>query len=327
MRLSYREKQSLYHSLAQLLRGGIPFPSALDKLALTGRSGVRRVVSKLRDAIAGGASVGDAFRAMRPAITPLEANVVAAVERSGRLDHGLQQLAGYFEALARARETILRKSAYPLFVLHFGIFLLGIPTLLASGTPAYLREIGGTLFVIYGIALALGLVIPPMRDSGATSAAVDRLLRSVPLVGKVRRSFALSRFCLIYDVQLDAGVNVIDALLAASGASRSGMVRQAVAAAVPEVRTGSQVGPLLAGSDAFPEPMTRAFLVAEETGSLDTELQRMAADFQSEALTRLETAAEWLTKLLYLAVVLYMALSILRTYQNIWSSYQKVLDI
>jgi hypothetical protein len=42
----------------------------------------------------------------------------------------------------------------------------------------------------------------------------------------------------------------------------------------------------------------------------------MAAEYQGEALRRLETAAEWISKLIYIAVVLYVAWVIISGYQK-----------
>ena len=75
----------------------------------------------------------------------------------------------------------------------------------------------------------------------------------------------------------------------ADSPSRSGLVRSAVDSAVPEIRGGSPVGPLLAASGAFPSDLTQALIVGEETGSLDDELRRMSQEFRDKALSALET--------------------------------------
>ena len=49
--LSLREKQSLYHSLGQLLRSGVPLPGALQNLAQTSRGAQRRLIRRLNEAI------------------------------------------------------------------------------------------------------------------------------------------------------------------------------------------------------------------------------------------------------------------------------------
>jgi type II secretory pathway component PulF len=325
--LSLREKQSLYHSLGQLLRSGVPLPGALANLAQTAGGSQRRLLSRLREAVGAGRTVGEGLSAARPEVSEMEVGIVSAVERAGRMEQGMAQLAGYFEALAVAREGILKKCAYPVFVLHFGILILALPTLITGGgLAAYLRQTLGVLALVYGIALVFALLIPLLIDAGARSAACDSLLRMLPLIGKIRRAFAVARFCATYGMQLNAGINVMDALQAAQRASRSGLIRATVRGAVPEVRNGAQVGSLLTASGAFPEPMTRAFCVGEQTGELDQELVRLAADYQAEALNRLENAAEWLPRLFYIAIMLYTGYSIVTLYQKYLQDVGKMMD-
>ena len=113
------------------------------------------------------------------------------------------------------------------------------------------------------------------------------------------------------------GSTCIDALRSrAAREPAAGSIRAAVARAIPEVRNGAQVGPLLAASGAFPEPMIRAFCVGEQTGELDQELKRLAAEYQAEALARLETLAEWVPRLFYVAILLYIGYSVVTLYQS-----------
>ena len=327
MSLSLREKQSLYHSLGQLLRSGVPLPGALANLALTARGSQRRLLLRVRESVDAGRTVAEALNAARPAVSEMEVGIVSAVERAGRMEQGMAQLAGYFQALAAAREGILKKCAYPAFVLHFGIIILSLPTLLfGGGLEAYVRKTGQVLVLIYGVALIVALLVPLLIDAGARSAALDALLRMFPLVGKIRRAFAVARFCATYGMQLNAGINVMDALQAAQRASRSGLIRATVRRAIPEVRNGAQVGPALAAGGAFPEPMIRAFSVGEQTGELDQELARLAADYQSEALSRLENAAEWAPRLFYVAILLYTGYSIVSLYQKYMQDVCKLMD-
>lgn len=317
MSLSLRDKQSLYHSLGQLVRSGIPFPAALDNLARTTRGGMRKLIRRLKEGVGGGLTVGEAFARQRPAVGEMEVGVIAAVERAGRLEHGLAQLSDYFGALAQARAGILKKCAYPAVVLHLGVFVFGLKTLLfGGGLRPFLRETFGLLGLLYAAGIVIALVVPLLRDAGAKSALLDRLLRTLPLVGGIRRALSTARFCATYGMQLDAGINVIDALQAAQRAGQSGLIRAAVARAIPEVRGGAQVGGLLAASGAFPEPMIRSFCVGEQTGELDAELQRLAAEYQAEGLARIETLAEWLPRLLYIAVVINVGYGVVTWYRS-----------
>ena len=296
--MTLRQKQSLYYSLGQLVRSGIPFPKALNKLVLTTRGESRRLLESARKSLADGHTVGEAFAAQPATVTPLEIAVISAVEKSGQLERGLSELSQYFGALNQARQSIIKRCAYPLFLLHFGILILNAPIIFIQGLREYGHTVGLAFFFFYSGVMIVALATPLLRDLGAVNASLDRLLIIFPVLGNIRRSFALSRFCTVYGLQLDAGINVIDSVLNASRSSLSGLVRSAVNSAVPELRGGSQVGPLLAASGAFPSDLTQALIVGEETGSLDDELRRMAAEFREKALSSLEIFAEWLPKLL-----------------------------
>lgn len=312
MTLSLREKQSFYDHLAQLLRAGVPFPTAVEKLSTTAHGPLRSVLRRLRAALDRGDTVADAFSRLRE-VGDMERTTVAALSRTGRMDRGLQQLSEYFGALDQARREVIKRCLYPLFILHFGVLILNANLLFAEGggVSAYLRTTGAVFFFVYGIAIIIALLVPLLRDAVAVSTAADRLLRTLPVLGGIRRAFSLSRFLGTYDMQLEAGVNVIDSLEAAGRASRSALLRRAARRAASAVREGSQVGPLLAQSGAFPMEMIRSFLVAEETGQLDRELPRLAAEQQARALEKLTALAEWGPRIVYMAVVLYMAWKII----------------
>ena len=314
MSLRFREKQSLYHSLGQLLRSGVTFPAALEKLAPSSRGPLRRLLAQMNRAIGKGSTVAEAFAAQRPTISDMEAGIVAAVEHAGRLDRGLTQLAAYFGALEAARANAWKKAAYPIFVLHFGILALGVKTLVTDGVGPFVREVGSLLLLVYGVALVVALAVPLLADTGATSKAIDSLLRCLPLIGTLRKNFAVSRFCSTYEMQLGAGVNVLDSLKAAGRASRSGMIAAAVTRALPEVVKGGQVGALLSRGNAFPEAMLRDLTVAEQTGRLDEELDRLAEEHRRAALATLDVLAEWVPRLIYLGVLAYLGFRIVSFY-------------
>ncbi|HET6409050.1 MAG TPA: type II secretion system F family protein, partial [Chthoniobacteraceae bacterium] len=131
--MSPRDKQNLYHSLAELLRAGLTFPRALEKLKVTQRGSSRQVVEKISQEIARGSTVAEACASARPVISAMEGAVLTAVERAGSLDRGLEQLSQHFAAVATARGQIRARLAYPAFLLGLGILLLNLPKILNAG--------------------------------------------------------------------------------------------------------------------------------------------------------------------------------------------------
>jgi type IV pilus assembly protein PilC len=327
--LSLREKRNFYLNLAQLMRSGIPMAAAMEKLAATSRGASLRVVRKLREALGAGHSMGDAFAHLQPALGEMECAAISALERTGRLDRGLQQLSEYFESMENARKEMLRKSAYPFFLLHFGIVAIGVVNAVKlmpdqhAVAVSFLHHCAWAFGALYGLAAILWFFLPKLADAGARSVAVDWTLQQIFFLGKIRRAFALARFCATYDMQLDAGVNVIDSLLAAGRASRSGRIARAVEQTIAQVRQGGQVGSTLTRGGVFPNSFTQTFLVAEETGELDRALARLATEYRNEAVTRLSTFSEWLPKLLYVSVLLYFGWSIIQFYRGYFADIER----
>ena len=75
--MSPRSKQQLYHSLAQLLRAGIPFPKALEKLNATARGSTRAAIARIRGELAAGRTVAEACAEAYPMIGAMEAAVLS----------------------------------------------------------------------------------------------------------------------------------------------------------------------------------------------------------------------------------------------------------
>jgi type IV pilus assembly protein PilC len=312
--MSPREKQQLYHSLAELLRAGLTFPRALDKLKATVHGSGKQVVAKIAQEIATGRTVAEACAAARPTISAMEGAVLTAVERAGSLDRGLEQLSQHFGAVATARGQIMARLAYPAFLLGLGILLLNLPKALSQGAIGYARVVGMSFGgIILGLFL-LNAVRIMIANAATFSSGAERFIRILPLVGGMHRAFVMGRFCLAYDLQLEAGINTLDALKASAEASRSALVRAKVRSILPQVSQGAQVGPLLAHGDAFDPEVTQAIIVGEETGRLDRQLQQLAVEQDRKAFARLDALAEWGPRLTYLCIMLYIGYTIVSIY-------------
>ncbi len=310
------EKASLYQQLGHLVRNGTPFPKAIEKLASFSRGPARAGLAAITAALARGATVSESLALGRPLVGTLESGILAAGDRAGRLETSLDHLAGYFAAMAEARNRIWQQLAYPLFVLHVAFLALSLPVLFTAdgGLNVFLRAVGIAIASLWLAILGSGALIRAALVVAEKNIALDRFLRALPVFGKLRRAFSLSRFCTAYHLQLEAGVNVLASLEVAAAAAGSAILRDAVARAVPSVRAGGQVGPALAETGSFPEPFLRAFAVGEETGELDRELQQIADNYRTAGMRRLEAVAEWVPRILYIAIMGYIGWRIVGFY-------------
>ena len=323
------EKASLFHELSQLVRTGTPFPKAIEKLTRLSSGQARASFARIKKALNGGASVGEALLAGTPLISALEACVFTASDRAGRLDTGLEQASEYHAAIAAARSRMRARLAYPVFVIHFALLILPLPIAFSQepggGLIPYLKAVAMSIGGLWICVFIIAALIRAFLAAAEKNAAPDRMLRAIPMFGKLRRDLALSRFCSAYHMQLDAGVNVLASLEVSAAAGGSAILREAIASALPSVRSGGQVSPALEKTRAFPETFVRAFAIGEETGELDRELQRIGDDCRDAAMRRLETIAEWVPRIIYLAIVGYIGWRIVSFYAGYMRGIENAL--
>ena len=194
-------------------------------------------------------------------------------------------------------------------------------------TAAYLAECCKLLGVLYGVGLVLWIVGDTLAASARVSVPADNLLNSIPLLGKVRRNLALARFCAVYEMQLQAGINLIDGLKAAADASNSARLKAPIERALPGVLEGKSLSVALGDANAFPAALRRSFRVGENTGSLDEDLRRWAGYHQQAAIDALKSLGNWLGRVISLLVLVYIGYLIVETYSSILNgTYSKALD-
>lgn len=307
-RLSVREKREFYSGMARLIRSGTSLPNALTLLA---RDTPRRVGDFLRalsERVLAGETLGDALLQQRPRISDLEASIVAASTRGGRLDRGCEQLARYFQALEDARAALRSRLLYPFVLLHISVFTLAAPSLFvgSGGLREYLEQTLGVLAAIYA-AFALTILVWGMLSQAASrNAGLDIAMGRVPGLGAVRRNFALARFFAALDAQLEGGVNIWEAFATAARASDSGRLMQGARLSMPMLQQGERLTEALSRHAVIPGKYIRPLRIAEEAGEMDQELPRLAQEVETAAVAALQRWSEWLPKIVYGLVILYM---------------------
>jgi type IV pilus assembly protein PilC len=181
------------------------------------------------------------------------------------------------------------------------------------------------LAALYGLAAVAGAAALGLARWGQASAGADLWLRRVPLFGGLRRNLALSRFCAVYEMQLQAAINLMDALRAAASASRSALVRRDVERAIPRVLQGEGAAIALTGSQAFPAALQRALRLGEETGSLDEGLRQWSDYYREAALRNLRAIGNWLPRILFLLIAVYVGYVVISVYY--WISVEPLDDL
>jgi type II secretory pathway component PulF len=313
VKLSLAQKETFYRELEQFTRSGIPLQQAVEALAPETRGRVRAVLKQLLALLLGGNTVPDAFAALQPTFGALEVSLIAAAGNTGRLDQAFVYLSNYFAALETLRAGVVKRTIWPLIQLHFGVLVINIGSLV-GGTmtfDGYILRCVATLAMFYAAGVAVWIVVALLLRLARVNPGLDRALGVIPLLGKLRRHLALSRFCATYEMQLQAGINVMDSVGAAANASQSARIKATVSRLIPGIRAGSPLGALITGESAFPAALQRSIRLGEESGSLDEDLVRWSGYYQKSAVDALETLGTWISRLVYIIIAIYFIYSII----------------
>jgi type II secretory pathway component PulF len=302
-RVSQSAVESFTRELANLLAAGLPLSKSLHLLRREASSpGAKNVWSAIHDDIVGGVSLADAMSRWPKVFSTVYVAMVRAGESGGFLAIVLQQIADF-----RTREQDLRgkvKAAlvYPCVLAVFAVAV--VTFLLTFFIPKFqgvFKEFGGKLpaltmvivdasHVMISYGWAVGLVViaaiimirrAMMTESGRRT--FEKILLRSPALGLVTARFALVRFCRMLGTLVGSGVPLVSALRTAKESLGNQTLADAVGHAIEEVQRGTPLSKALAATPIlFPASVVEMIAIAEETGRLDKELQRLSIAYEAD---------------------------------------------
>jgi type II secretory pathway component PulF len=324
--MTTRQRAQIFHEMGKLLRAGVHMDRSVD-LLLEQRPAapVRSWLEGLRQGLAARLSVAEAVT-KNGSTRPLEASLLSAGEKGGKLEDAFDHLARYYELRQRSRDKAIGALIYPFILLHLGLFVPDFGGIMqGKGLGGLIPDFVGRLLVAW--VLILGVVIGSVMvlKAAAKSTAMDGLLNSIPLVGGVRRHWAMARFCQVFQTCLLAALRISDTLRLAGDASQSAVLDEASQKAAAKVEKGEQLTSSMRGTGAFPVTFMQSVATAEETGTLDIEMGRWAAVESELAAQAQNRASEWLPRLFYVIVVFYIAYRIVSAFAGYFSTLNSML--
>ena len=318
------EKAAFYRELAKLTAASFHLDRSVALLLGQKPSPARRqYLEGLQRGLAAGHSVAVSVAEENAAlVSGLETSLIDAGERSGTLAAAFSHLAHYFAATDSAARQARSAVTYPLILVHLAIVLPELPAAVMPEGPNPVAKIAISLGLLWVVLLAGSWLWRWLSHRAEVSADIDRSLRRLPFIGAVRKHWAMARFTQVFHAGLLAALRISDLLRLAGNASQSGLFLQGSEVAAQSVEEGQTIAQSLTEANTFPTEFVHAVAIAEEVGSLDTEVARWAVietEMASEAIAR---ASLWLPKIGYGFVVIFV---VYRIYQMLEGYYGGML--
>lgn len=309
-KVSRSQVDAFTRELANLLGGGVSLSRALNILSREASGpAARKQWTAIHDDVSEGMSLADALARWPRSFPPVYVAMVQAGELGGFLDVVLGQIADLRSREQDLKGRFISTLIYPMVLAVLaGFVLVFLLTFFIPRFSTMFAEMGSSLpwltqaivkaskaithygFVLLLAAVLLVVILKRAVSSASGRRSLERTLLAVPMVGRVLARFALVRFCRMLGTLLAAGVPLVTALQVARQAIGNQTLADTVTHAIEEVRRGTPLAhSLAAGSMLFPAAVVEMVAVAEETGRLSQELDRLANSYESELDRRLRT--------------------------------------
>ena len=319
--------------LATLVGAGIPLVEALGALTEQVESTrLKGLVGGVRDRVNEGAALADAM-AQAGVFGDLYVSMVRAGETGGALEQVLERLAEYLEGQVRLRNRVLSITIYPLMMLGFAVFVVAmlvtfvlpqITQLLESlnqPLPFYTRAIislsefargwwWAVLALVVGATVGLRAAI--RTEAGRVRWDVFKL--RLPVLGKVVRLLAISRFARTLSTLLAGGIPIVKALDISKYVASNAVIGAAVERAKESLTEGASLAAPLRASGEFPPLVIHMVDVGERSGELEPMLAKVAENYDEQVentVTRLTALLEPVLILLMVGIVLGIIFAVL----------------
>jgi type IV pilus assembly protein PilC len=312
--------------LATMIDAGLSIVQSLQALAeQTSNKAMRDIIKDITARVESGDSLSEALSKHPKAFNRLYVSMVGAGERGGLLAEILSRLATYLENTARLRKKVKSAMMYPTVVT---IVAIGITIFLLVKVVPVFGEIyagfgaklpGPTQFLIdLSALLQRWIVVLLLVVGGAIWGWLyyiktkpgrefwDRIRIKLPIFGQIGHKICLARFTRTLASLIRSGVPILEVLnIVSSTVGHVGM-EKAIIAAASDIEKGESMSNAFAKSPLFPSMIIRMMTVGEQTGKVDSMLERIA-DFLDDEI---ETTLSGLTSLIEPLLIVFLGITV-----------------
>ncbi len=287
---------------ATMIDAGLPLVQCLDILARQqANKTFKKILTEVKESVESGSTFADALAKHPKAFDELYVNLVAAGEVGGILDTILNRLAAYIEKALKLKKQVKSAMTYPATVV--GIAIIVIAVILVFVIPQFekmFRDFGGELpaatqFVIelsnffknYIVAIIIGLVVLVVgfKRIYATKRGrevIDELALKLPVFGILIRKVAVAKFSRTLGTMISSGVPILDGLEIVAKTAGNKTVEKAIYQVRASISEGKTIAEPLEKSGVFPPMVCQMIAVGEQSGAIDTMLNKIADFYDDE---------------------------------------------
>jgi type IV pilus assembly protein PilC len=288
--------------LATMMKAGVPLVQSFDIVSdgLENPS-MKELVQNIRGEIASGSGIASSLAKYPQYFDDLFVNLIGSGEQAGTLETMLDRVATYKEKTERLKAKIKKALTYPIAVLVVALIVTGL--LLVKVVPVFAETFKGfgaelPAFTQFVLTLSeavqawwyiiLGALIAAVysyaygrRTSDAFLKTTDRYNLKLPVIGGILYNSVIARFSRTLSTTFAAGVPLVEALDSVAGAAGNVIFRDAIKRIRDDVTGGQTLYNSIRATDMFPNLLLQMVAIGEESGALDSMLEKVALHYEN----------------------------------------------
>jgi type IV pilus assembly protein PilC len=313
-KISTKQLCTFTRQLSTLQDAGLPILRSLKILEGQAKPGVlKNSLQDVIEDIESGMTLSEAFSKHPKAFDRLYCNMIKAGEAGGALEAILQRLADFKEKAQSLKRRIKSAMVYPVvvilvactivgFILYFiipkfesifkdfGVPLPGMTVFLINASHFLIKY----FYIVFLTPLFIWIFIKLLYRNRTGAYVCDRILLMIPVMGTIAEKSTVARTMRTLGTLVQSGVPILESLNIVKETAGNAVFERAFQRIYESIREGETIAQPLREARIVDDIVVNMIDVGEETGDLDTMLNKIADNYDEEV----ETAVESLVSLL-----------------------------
>jgi type IV pilus assembly protein PilC len=287
---------------ATMIDAGLPLVQCLDILGRQQENKeFQKVLVAVKESVESGSTFADALKRHPKVFNELFVNLVAAGEIGGILDTILNRLAAYLEKAHKLKKKVKGAMTYPATVVGIAVIVIGVimvfvipsfqkmfadfgsalpvPTQIVISISSFIRS---WILVMIGAVMLLVFVFKKFYRTTRGQTLVDAWVLKLPVFGVLLRKVAVAKFSRTLGTMIASGVPILDGLEIVAKTAGNKTVENAVFRVKQSISEGKTIADPLEKTGVFPPMVCQMVAVGEQSGSIDTMLNKIADFYDDE---------------------------------------------
>jgi general secretion pathway protein F len=333
-RVKQGELSATTRQLSILLGAGVTLVASLDALIYQASNPIlKKILAQTKESVNEGRSLAFSLSQHPKVFSQIYINMVRAGEASGSLDLVLDRLAEFSEKQEALRGRFRAAMAYPVFMFFIGSVILfflitfivpnitkifsdmhqslPLPTLALIEISSFLKSFWWLVFLTL---IACIILIRRLIKIPRGTQIWDEIKLRIPIVGSINMKMAVARFGRTLGSLLRSGVPLLSALQIVRNIVNNTLIAEVIDNAMEDIEAGASIATPLAQSRWFPPIAIQMISVGEQSGELESMLDKIADVYERETEAKIMAMTSMLEPVMILVmgvVVGFIVISIL----------------